>query len=45
LLREVADDFKQYTESLEGTRNVKLSSSETPGQFIFELEREKLAFI
>jgi len=44
-LRAVADDFKQYTENLEGTRNAKLSSSETPGQFIFELEREKLAFV
>lgn len=43
-LRWVAEDFKRYAESLEGARNIVLSSPETPWQFIFELEREKIAF-
>jgi len=44
-LRSVAEDFKLYAEWLEGARNIVLSSPETPWQFIFELEREKIAFI
>ena len=44
ILKRVADDFKKYLQSLSGTKNVSTSSSENPGQFVFEFDRERLSF-
>lgn len=43
-LKVVADEFKTYLQTIPGTKNVSVSSSENPGQFVFELDRNKLSF-
>lgn len=44
-LKEVADDFKEFLQTIPWTKNVSTSSTENPGQFVFEFNREKLSFI
>lgn len=44
-LTKVARDFKEYLESLPGTKNVKSSSEEGAWQFVFQLNKEKLALL
>ncbi len=44
-LRTVSSDFENYLRTLEGTRSVGSSSTETPWQFIFEFDNEKLSNI
>lgn len=45
VLIKVARDFKEYLASLPGTKNVMSSSEESPGQFVFTLDKEKLAML
>ena len=45
ILREVASDFEDFLRNIEWTKNVWVSSSDNPGQFVFKFDREKLAFI
>lgn len=42
-LVEVSKDFETYLKSVKWSKNVKTSSSETPWQFVFKLNNEKLA--
>jgi len=42
-LIRVAKDFEAHLSSIAGTRNVKSSSEDTPGQFIFSLKTDRLA--
>lgn len=42
-LSDVSNVFENYLLSLEGTKNVWLSISSTPGQFVFSLDYEKIA--
>lgn len=42
-LSKVSLDFKEYLTSLDGTKNVWTSTSVTPGQFVFELDYDKIA--
>jgi multidrug efflux pump subunit AcrB len=44
LLREVAGDFEDYLRTLPGLKNIALSSTDSPGQFIFRFDNEKLSF-
>jgi len=44
-LKEVSRDFQAHLKSLAGTKNVTTTSSDTPGQFVFEFDRDKLGFI
>ncbi len=44
LIKEVSDDFKSYLQTVEGTKNVSATSSDTPGQFVFVFDREALAY-
>lgn len=44
-LRNVAGDFEKYLKTLNGTKGVGSSSTETPGQFIFRFDKEKLSNI
>ncbi len=41
-LAVVAKEFAAYLRTLEWTKNVGISSSDTPGQFIFSFDRDKL---
>ena len=43
-LKTVANDFKTFLQSLDGTKNVSASSADNPGQFVFQFDREKLSF-
>lgn len=43
-LKEVADDFKTFLQQTPGTKNASVSSSNNPGQFVFEFDRQKLSF-
>lgn len=43
LLKEVSEDFEVYLKSIKGSKNVVSSSSESPWQFIFYFDREKLS--
>lgn len=43
-LKEVSEDFKEFLQSLDGTKNVSTSSSENPWQFVFEFDEQKLSF-
>lgn len=43
-LKDVADDFKAYLQTVEGTKNVSTSSTNNPGQFVFAFDRDKLSF-
>jgi len=42
-LVNVANEFEKFLATVEGTKNVKNSSTPTPGQFIFRLDNQKLA--
>ena len=42
-LSDVAEDFKTYLKSVDGTKNVSTSTSVTPGQFVFTLDYDKIA--
>lgn len=42
-LVDVANEFEKFLATIEGTKNVKNSSTPTPGQFIFRLDNQKLA--
>lgn len=42
-LIQVAKDFQAQLRTIEGTKNVAISSKDTPGQFIFAFDRQKLA--
>ncbi len=41
----VAKDFKDYLKTLEGSKNVSISSEESPGEFIFEMDPNKLVLL
>jgi hypothetical protein len=41
----VASDFENKLKTFEGTKSVGSSSTETPGQFIFEFDVDKLSNI
>lgn len=42
-LKKVSDDFEKFFKSLEWTKNVKTSSKNTPWQFVFKFDKNKLA--
>ena len=42
-LKTVADDFEKFLKITQWTKNVSISSSQTPGQFIFSFDRNKLS--
>lgn len=42
-LIKIAKEFKQYLKTVPGTKNVTVSSQDTPGQFIFSLNKDLLA--
>lgn len=44
-LKKVSEDFEEHLRSLTGTVNVANSSSNTPGQFSLEFDKERLAQI
>ncbi|MDD3646082.1 MAG: efflux RND transporter permease subunit [Candidatus Gracilibacteria bacterium] len=43
LLKEVTLDFEKYLEVLKGAKNITTSSSDSPGQFVFQFDKEKLS--
>jgi multidrug efflux pump subunit AcrB len=45
ILRKVAGDFETYLRTIPWLKNIALSSSDSPGQFIFRFDNEKLSFI
>ncbi len=45
VLRWVSEDFENYLRGLEWTKSISSSSSETPGQFVFEFDNDKLSNI
>ena len=44
-IAKVARDFENYLKSIPWTKNISNSSKETPGQFVFELDEDKLALL
>ncbi|NRH21231.1 efflux RND transporter permease subunit [Candidatus Gracilibacteria bacterium] len=42
-LIKVAKEFKEYLKTVPGTKNVSVSSQDTPGQFVFRLNKDLLA--
>ena len=44
-LSKVSRDFKHFLASIPGTKNVSSSSEESAGQFLFELDDQKLALL
>jgi len=42
-LVQVAKDFQAYLRTIQGTKNVALSSKDTPGQFIFSFDKSTLS--
>lgn len=44
-IAKVARDFENYLKSIPGTKNITNSSKESPGQFVFELDEDKLALL
>lgn len=42
-LIKVAKEFKEYLKTIPGTKNVTVSSQDTPGQFVFSLNKDLLA--
>lgn len=42
-LMAVAKDFERFLTTIEGTKNVKNTSSPTPGQFVFRINNDKLS--
>ena len=45
LLLDVAQDFEIFLNKQAGTKNVSISSSQSPGQFIFNIDHNKLALL
>ncbi len=45
ILRDVAKEFENYLKTIPWTKNVWMSSSDNPGQFIFRFDKEKLSFL
>ena len=45
ILAKVARDFEEYLKTIPGTKNVTNSSKESPWQFVFELDEDKLALL
>jgi multidrug efflux pump subunit AcrB len=45
LLKIVSEDFEKYLQNIEWAKNVISSSSDTPGQFVFSFNKEKLSNI
>ncbi len=43
VLKSVADDFEEFVQGIEWTKNITISTSETPGQFTFSFDRKKLS--
>jgi len=44
-INKVSRDFENYLKSLPGTKNITNSSKESPWQFVFELDDDKLALL
>ncbi len=44
-LKNIADDFKEYLTTLEWTKNITISSSDTPWQFVFSFDKKKLSYV
>ncbi len=44
-LMEVAQEFENHLQSIPGSRNVTNSSSESPWQFVFTIDKQKLALM
>ena len=44
-LKKVAKDFESYFKTIDWTKNVSMSSKDTPGQFIFTIDNDKLVSI
>lgn len=44
-LINVAKDFEKYLRTIPGTKNIAISSSQNPGQFVFRFDNEKLALL
>lgn len=44
-LTMVARDFRVYLSAIPGAKNITSSSEESPGQFVFRLDKEKLALL
>lgn len=42
-LIQISKEFKEYLKTIPGTKNVTVSSQDTPGQFIFTLKKDLLA--
>lgn len=42
-LIQVAKEFKEHLKTIPGTKNVTVSSQDTPGQFVFTLKKDLLA--
>lgn len=45
ILRNVAKEFESYVKTISGTKNVTLSSSDNPGQFVFHFDSKKISFL
>ncbi len=43
-LKDVAEEFKEFLQLEEGTKNVSTTSWENPGQFVFTFDTQKLSF-
>ncbi len=44
-LKNIADDFKEFLTTVEWTKNITVSSSDTPGQFVFSFNKNKLSYV
>lgn len=44
-LKNVAKDFENYFKTIDWTKNVSMSSEDTPGQFIFKIDNDKLVSV
>ncbi|MDQ7022494.1 MAG: efflux RND transporter permease subunit [Candidatus Gracilibacteria bacterium] len=44
-LKNISNDFEKKLNNIVGTKNVGSNSSDTPGQFVFEFNKEKLSNI
>lgn len=45
VLSKVAEDFKNFLNTIPGTKNIKSDSEESPGEFIFTLDKERLSLL
>ena len=44
-LKKVAEDFESHLRSIEGAKNVGLSSTDNPGQFVYRFDNDKISFV